>query len=215
MASEPTRREMANAVTAFMLESSRRTTRAIERSFPRRQASVIVSINEGTVNAPPHTYTHITDSAITRSPNPVPAHARRSTNEIAASTNEAWRTIGEALVSETRAADRSTRSDPAALTSNSTAPEFRNEIRRIRQLTQMRDRLRTGRTSQPPVEAYEISLDMRHPSHTEYDVSQGLRTAGLAMSQDGRTLYCATVEGIFEFKMNLHVRKAFPAITPR
>jgi len=35
------------------------------------------------------------------------------------------------------------------------------------------------------------------------------------MSQDGRTLYCGTEEGIFEFKMNLHVRKAFPAITPR
>lgn len=35
------------------------------------------------------------------------------------------------------------------------------------------------------------------------------------MSPDGRTLYCGTEEGIFEFGMNLHQRKGFPAITPR
>jgi transcriptional regulator of acetoin/glycerol metabolism len=177
-----------------------------ERSTPRRQASIIVSINEGTVNVPPHTQTHITDSAITRSPNPVAASARRVTNEIneiITSTDDAWRTIEEALAEQARVANRATTSHPPASDNN----------RRIRQLTQMRERLRN--TRQPIIEPYEVSLGLRRTSRSTHDASKGVRTAGLAMSPDGRTLYCGTEEGIFEFKMNLHVRKAFPAIHPR
>ena len=70
-----------------------------ERTTPHRRTSVIVSINEGTVNAPA-TLTNITDTALTRSPNTVPAHARRVSNEIVASTDEAWRTVEEALSAE-------------------------------------------------------------------------------------------------------------------
>jgi hypothetical protein len=183
-----------------------------ERTTPRRQASVIVSINEGTVNAPPHTLTHITDSAITRSPNRVPAHARRVTNDLVASTDSAWRTIEEALAeSQARAANRNTTTNTTSDDANSPEPNLRNELRRIRQLTQVRERLRNARQ---PAEAYEFALGLRR-SRENQDTRLGVRTAGLAMSQDGRTLYCGTEEGIFEFKMNLHVRKGFPAITPR
>lgn len=203
-------------MTEFMNESFRRSSRTPqERTTPRRQASVIVSIDEGTVNAPPHTHTHITDSAITRSPNSVPVDTRRITNEIITSTDDAWRTIEEALAGQARAANRITASNPNASSSNPTAPELRSELRRLRQLTQMRERLRNARASQPATETYEFSLGLRRPSRSTHDPSQGVRTAGLAMSQDGRTLYCGTEEGIFEFKMNLHVRKAFPAIAPR
>lgn len=201
-----------------MFMSFRRSNRPPqERTTPRRQASVIVSIDEGTVNAPPHTHTHITDSAITRSPNPVPTDARRVTNEIITSTDDAWRTIEEALAGQARAANRISTSSSSATANNPTAPELRSELRRLRQLTQMRERLRNARATQLPTETttYEFSLGLRRPSRSTHDPSQGVRTAGLAMSQDGRTLYCGTEEGIFEFKMNLHVRKAFPAITPR
>lgn len=184
-----------------------------ERTTPRRQASVIVSIDEGTVNAPPHTHTHITDSAITRSPNPVPVDARRVTNEIITSTDDAWRTIEEALAGQARAANRTTASNPSATANNGANP---SEMRRSRQLSQMRERLRNARATQLPAETtYEFSLGLRRPSRSTHDPSQGVRTAGLAMSQDGRTLYCGTEEGIFEFKINLHARKLFPAMTAR
>ncbi|KAL6173438.1 hypothetical protein ACJQWK_00989 [Exserohilum turcicum] len=215
---EPTAREVAEAMAQFMSERTGQNHPPRwfhERTTPRRQASVIVSINEGTINAPA-TLGNITDSAITRSPNPVPAQARRVTSELVASTDEAWRTVEEALAAEqTRAANRNATSHPASSDSNPTAPELRNELRRIRQLTQARERLRNARAGQPITETYEFSLGLRRTSRTTHDPRLGVRTAGLAMSQDGRTLYCGTEEGIFEFKMNLHVRKAFPAITPR
>lgn len=171
---------------------------------PRRQASVVVSINEGTVNAPTHGQIHITDSALTRSPNPVLSHTRRVASDIITSTDEAWRTIEAALNDQVRTATRTGTADA------NEAPGNGSELRRLRQLTQMRERLRNNRASQ--LEMYQHSL--RRASRA-IDPSLGMRTAGLAMSQDGRTLYCGTEEGIFEFKMNLHIRKAFPAITPR
>jgi hypothetical protein len=64
-------------------------------------------------------------------------------------------------------------------------------------------------------EAYQFNLGLRRVSRPSHDPSQGIRTAGLAMSQDGRKLYCGTEEGIFEFQMNLHARKEFPAISLR
>ncbi|RYN70043.1 hypothetical protein AA0118_g485 [Alternaria tenuissima] len=215
---EPTAREVADAMARFMAE---RTGQAHsrnwlqERTTPHRRTSVIVSINEGTVNAPA-TLTNITDTALTRSPNTVPAHARRVSNEIVASTDEAWRTVEEALSAEQqRATTRGTTAHAAATDSNPTAPELHSELRRIRQLTQARERLRITRAGQPILESYEFSLGLRGSSRTTHDSRLGVRTAGLAMSQDGRTLYCATEEGIFEFKMNLHIRKSFPAVNPR
>ncbi|KAH7070910.1 WD40-repeat-containing domain protein [Paraphoma chrysanthemicola] len=214
------RREQMEVMAEFVPESFRRWTRSTqERTTPRRQASVVVSIDPNTVNVPP-SHTNITDSATTRSPNVIPAHARRVTSEIINSTDDAWRTIEEALTSQARAANETARAATSNATnannpSTSSATEFRTELRRLRQLTQMRERLRNARASQPSVETYEFSLGLRRPSRSLYDPSHGVRTAGLAMSQDGRTLYCGTEEGIFEFKLNLHVRKGFPAVHPR
>jgi hypothetical protein len=194
-----------------------RNSTAHERTTPRRQASVVVSIDPSTINIP-QAHNNITGSAPTRSPNPIPAHARRVTNEIINSTDEAWRTIEEALSTQARRANsaRTTTSNPTntASASNSTAPELRSELRRLRQMTQMRERLRTVRASPPSTETYEFSLGLRRSSRITHDPRQGVRTAGLAMSQDGRTLYCGTEEGIFEFKLNLHLRKEFPAVQP-
>jgi hypothetical protein len=198
----------------LLSESLRPSNRPLgERTAPRRQASIIVSINEGTVNVPPHAQTNITEFATTRSPNAI-----HTGSEIISSTENAWRTIEAALASQTRSANNTARTSttiPAASSSNPTAPELRSELRRLRQLTQMRERLRTERANQPLAEGYEFSLGFRRASRSTHDSSQGVRTAGLAMSQDGRTLYCGTEEGIFEFKMNVHARKGFPAITPR
>ncbi|KAH6611984.1 hypothetical protein C7974DRAFT_406771 [Boeremia exigua] len=192
----------------LLSESLRPTNRSLgERTAPRRQASIIVSINEGTVNVPPHAQANITDAVTTRSPNAMNSQTR---NEIITSTDNAWRTIQAALATNPT---RTSSSTPAA--SNPTAPELRSELRRLRQLTQVRERLRNERASQLSSEAYEFSLGLRRVSRSTHDPSQGVRTAGIAMSQDGRTLYCGTEEGIFEFKMNLHARKGFPAISPR
>lgn len=180
-----------------------------ERAAPRRQASIVVSINEGTVNVPPQAQSNMTDSATTRSPSALNSHAR---NEIMTSTDNAWRTIQAALAANSTA--RTGQFFPLVSGNNAATPELRSELRRLRQLTQVRERLRYERAGQSS-EAYEFSLGLRRVSRSTHDPSQGVRTAGLAMSQDGRKLYCGTEEGIFEFNMNLHARKGFPAISPR
>jgi hypothetical protein len=159
----------------------------------------------GTSDTPPHRG-NITGGVTTRSPNPITAQIRRDNSEMVASTDEAWRTIEEALARNARAADGGRAS---------AAPELRNELRRLRQLTQMRERLRVAREAQGPLETYSLGGGYRRASRNMYDPALGLRTAGLAMSPDGRTLYCGTEEGIFEFRMNVHQRKGFPAIKPR
>lgn len=187
--------EFVSDGTRQLSESTRRLNQIHERLAPRRQASVIVVSEEdgntGDASRPPP---NITGGATTRSPNPMTAHIRRNSEMIAA-TDDAWRTIEEALARNARAPD------------NSRTPDLRNDLRRLRQLTQMRERLRLAREAD-----YVGSTYARRNMH---DPAQGLRTAGLAMSQDGRRLYCGTEEGIFEFRMNLHQRKGFPAITPR
>jgi hypothetical protein len=214
---ESANRESVDFIASIVAEHSRWGRSTQERTAPRRQASVVVSIDPGTINIP-QAHTNITDSAPTRSPNVIPAHARRVANELITSTDDAWRTIEEALTIQARTADAASRnatSNPANANSTSTGPELRSELRRLRQLTQMRERLRNARASQPTTETYEFSLGLRRPSRSLHDPSQGVRTAGLAMSPDGKTLYCGTEEGIFEFKLNLHARKGFPAINPR
>jgi hypothetical protein len=201
----------------LLSESLRPTNRSLgERAPPRRQASIVVSINEGTVNVPPHAQPNITDSVTTRSPGMISARINPHTrSEIISSTDNAWRTIQAALASQASNAARTNTSNPGASSGQPTAPELRSELRRLRQLTQVRERLRTERASQLSTEGYEFSIGLRRVSRSTHDPGQGVRTAGLAMSPDGRTLYCGTEEGIFEFKMNLHARKGFPAVAPR
>jgi hypothetical protein len=149
---------------------------------------------------------NITDRPTTRSPGPMPAHARRVDAQIVSSTDEAWRTIEEALAINARAAE-------TVRDASTTDPR---SDRRLRQLTQMRERLRSVREANPVDTSYSISaLSAPYRRASRSAQAHGVRTAGLAMSQDGRTLYCGTEEGIFEFTINLHERKSFPAIIPR
>lgn len=59
---------------------------------------------------------------------------------------------------------------------------------------------------------YEGLLRRRGP---DYGRDTGTRTAGLAMSDDGSTLWAACEEGIFEFQMNRKARMFWPAVEPR
>lgn len=205
---EPTtRRNMVERLNELMSESTRQLSQLQDDLGPLRRASVVLS-NDGAGSNTEATG-NITDAATTRSPNPIPAHARRVDPEvISSSTDNAWRTIEDALARNVRAADN---------VRNPAAPELRTELRRLRQLTQMRERLRNAREAQPldPYSLGGMSAGYRRASRSTHDPSNGVRTAGLAMSQDGRTLYCGTEEGIFEFHINLHERKGFPAVTPR
>jgi WD40 repeat protein len=184
------------------------------RSSARRRASVVLS-NESSSSVAANG--NITDAATTRSPNPIPAHARRVDPQIVAATDDAWRTIEEALARNVR------QTDDVRTSSSSSAAELQTELRRITQLTQMQTRLRNAREAQS-IGTFDAPLmtsigsGFRRASHAHthhHDPSDGVRTAGLAMSPDGRTLYCGTEEGIFEFRINLHGRKGFPAISPR
>ena len=206
-----------------MSDSAREQHQRQEWRAPRRQASVVVSLDEGSGDGGHTTTTNnnnnITGMATTRSPNPISAQAHPTSStqpslrrdEIIASTDDAWRTIEEALARNARL------TDPA---SNSATPELRNELRRLRQLTAMRERLRNARETST-VNSYNLStMGYRRSmgnggTRVHHNPNDGVRTAGLAMSPDGRTLYCGTEEGIFEFHINLHPRKMVPAITPR
>ncbi|KAF2188741.1 hypothetical protein K469DRAFT_724607 [Zopfia rhizophila CBS 207.26] len=194
--------DLNNTLSEFMTESARQLNQLQERTTPRRQPSVVLSNEPSASNT--ENNGNITDSAPTRSPNPIPAHARRVDLQIISSTEDAWRTIEEALARNARAADN---------VRSSAAPELRMELRRLRQLTQARERLRSARESQT-VDPYSLTGSYRRSTRM-HDPANGVRTAGLAMSQDGRKLYCGTEEGIFEFNFNLHERKGFPAIVPR
>ncbi|KAF2271495.1 uncharacterized protein EI97DRAFT_453649 [Westerdykella ornata] len=141
------------------------------------------------------------------SPNLISTHLRRLEAQMVSSTDEAWRTIEEALARTVRGGDSTGRSAAAA------AADVRTE-RRVRQLTQMRERLRSVRQADEPFESF-LQVSYRAGTRSSHDPANGLRTAGLAMSQDGRTLYCGTTEGIFEFPINVQERRSFPAVKPR
>ncbi|KAL1302015.1 hypothetical protein AAFC00_002465 [Neodothiora populina] len=61
----------------------------------------------------------------------------------------------------------------------------------------------------------EILYNRRIAGAGSRDVNIGVRTAGLAMSVDGRTLWAACEEGIFEIGINIRSRMAFPSIEMR
>lgn len=177
---------------------------------PRRQASVVLSSDESSSsgsnnNNNNNSNGNISSSATTRSPNPIPPHARRAEHSES-SSSDPWRTI-EAAMARSPLPEGSSSSRPAI-----PAAEPRSEMRRLRQLAQARERVRSMRETQP-LGSYEMGIYRR--SGGRHDPQHGVRTAGLAMSQDGRKLYAGTEEGIFEFTINVQERKLFPAIVPR
>ncbi|KAF2805752.1 uncharacterized protein BDZ99DRAFT_511146 [Mytilinidion resinicola] len=179
---------------------------------PRRQASVVLSggrssaANSGSTDS-------LTGTPTSRSPNPIPPHARRA-DSSESSSSDPWRTIEAAMARSSLPESLPPRApvdSPAALTS---------QVHRIRQLQAARDRIRSLR--EHPGSDYEIAMMRQGPRRQtagahdpRSDPHNGVRTAGLAMSQDGRKLYAGTEDGIFEFNINLRERKLFPAIVPR
>jgi WD40 repeat protein len=89
--------------------------------------------------------------------------------------------------------------------------------RRRRAIARARERANAGRESERLVyERHQNHLEQRARSRGElYDRSFGLRTAGLAVSWDGRKIWAACDRGIFEYEVNVRGRMMFPAVELR
>ncbi|OCK81901.1 hypothetical protein K432DRAFT_350130 [Lepidopterella palustris CBS 459.81] len=172
---------------------------------PRRQGSVVLS-SDGSRSETNSNGNNISNSATTRSPNPIPPHARR-TEQSESSSSDPSQTI-EAETGRSQWA----LATPSRTSGQATEP--RSEMRRLRQLAQARERVRSMRDTQGSLSTYDLGGYRRAATRRD-DPQYGVRTAGLAMSHDGRKLYCGTEEGIFEFNINVQERKLFPAIEPR
>lgn len=121
-----------------------------------------------------------------------------------------WRTI-EAAMAHSPLPDSSLRvRSPAEVILDPPSADFR----RHRQALRLRDRQRNLREMQL-LGSYENNMLRRAGTRAHGDPSWGLRTAGLAMSQDGRRLIVGTEEGMFEFAINMQERKSFPAVQAR
>ena len=89
-----------------------------------------------------------------------------------------------------------------------------SDIRRIQQLTRARARVRNMQGTQS-LRAYEAAW-LRQPGFRLHDESGwGVQTAGLAISNDGRTLYVGCEEGIFELGIDIQERKFWPSVKVR
>lgn len=144
---------------------------------------------------------------------------RSSSNTVARSimnSSEAWRTIEAAMATS----PEPTSSRPSGSTSNNTsAPRTMDplyEMGRLRQLARARERVRNMQTASRGFDDYGvIGLQRRVGMAGRWNPAFGVRTAGLAMSEDGRKLYAGTEEGIFEFEIDVRGRKGWGAVQPR
>jgi hypothetical protein len=166
---------------------------------PRRQSSIVLSASRST--APTTSTTNLTDTAPSRSSNPIPPHAMRAFP--ASPSSDPWRTGGERSVLPETPPPRILAGGPDA-----------TQMNRIRAMENARIRMRYAREHGNG--NYEGLLrSTRRQAEGNHDPLHGVRTAGLAMSMDGSKLYAGTEEGIFEFSINLKERRLFPAIVPR
>lgn len=149
-----------------------------------------------------------------------------------------WRTISNAMALARGPLFDSPRSTEAAAASRARTQEAINRAEQLRRIAQQRERLRTirrdldagtGTGTEAAANLYETLTTLRGMSRATddrfpeallarragRDVSTGVRTAGLAMSQDGATLWAACEDGIFEIEINIKGRMAFPAMEMR
>ncbi|EMC93520.1 hypothetical protein BAUCODRAFT_37206 [Baudoinia panamericana UAMH 10762] len=206
------------------------STRLSEPSrLPRRRASVVLS--------PPATNSSSASSSTLASLRPgVPPLATPEPED-----ENPWRTIEEHMTlargplfeSAHRAQAASPVPASARPTEQELAAELAAERARARSLARQRERfrslraeaaatdaLRTSATTTETVrriagfpEGYEALVrrsQMRGYSGREV----GVRTAGLAISPDGRTLWAACEDGIFEISLNLKARMFWPSLEP-
>lgn len=175
----------------------------------------------------------------------IPPHATRvtipSNSTPEPEEDNPWRTISNAMSLARGPLFESPRSTEPTTTSSRTArvQEAVNRTEQLRRIAAQRDRLRSirrdidGGTIDAAQNLYESLTALRgftRPGatnsfndyaevlltrRTAREVNIGVRTAGLAMSHDGRTLFAACEEGIFEIGINVKSRMAFPAIEMR
>ncbi|KAF4541100.1 WD domain containing protein [Lasiodiplodia theobromae] len=88
------------------------------------------------------------------------------------------------------------------------------EMGRLRQLARARERVRNMQTASRGFDDYGV-IGRRVGMSGRFNPAFGVRTAGLAMSEDGRKLYVGTEEGIFEFEIDVRGRKGWGAVQPR
>ncbi|KAK8185592.1 WD40-repeat-containing domain protein [Phyllosticta citribraziliensis] len=132
------------------------------------------------------------------------------------SSSDAWRTI-EAAMSRSPAPPSSRPAGPSGQgTGTLRQPDLLLEMGRLRQLARARERIRSMQNNMQ-VDEYGIRVGLLRRGGTggRYNPAFGVRTAGLAMSSDGRKLFAGTEEGIFEFEIDVRNRKAWGAVQPR
>ncbi|KAF2145227.1 uncharacterized protein K452DRAFT_306142 [Aplosporella prunicola CBS 121167] len=147
-------------------------------------------------------------------PNPATTANERNT------TSDPWRTI-EAAMSRSPEPTSASASRPAggAGTGPSNPPTQRAdplvEMSRLRQLARARERVRSMQAARGLGDDYGVGLFRRAVHAGRWNPGLGVRTAGLAMSKDGRKLWAGTEEGIFEFEIDVRGRKGWGAVQPR
>ncbi|KAK8167700.1 WD40-repeat-containing domain protein, partial [Phyllosticta citrichinensis] len=132
------------------------------------------------------------------------------------SSSDAWRTI-EAAMSRSPAPPSSRPGGPSGQgTGTLRQPDLLLEMGRLRQLSRARERIRSMQNNMQ-VDEYGIRVGLLRRGGTggRYNPAFGVRTAGLAMSSDGRKLFAGTEQGIFEFEIDVRNRKAWGAVQPR
>jgi WD40 repeat protein len=164
----------------------------------------------------------------------VPPHATRATmTNTETDEDNPWRTISNAMNLARGPLFESPRSMQAS-TRQSREREAAVRSEQLRQFAQQRDRLRgirrefengtdaarslydtltslRGYTSTRPT-AFHEGYEMLLRRSGREGATVGVRTAGLAISQDGRKLWAACEEGIFEIDLQVKLRMMFPAV---
>ncbi|KAL8997580.1 MAG: hypothetical protein Q9169_003198 [Polycauliona sp. 2 TL-2023] len=220
-------------------------SRPVERGTyqPRRRSSVVISNSDNQPNqsssSHPSSLAPIGASVPTLSASPsrlasVVASAEHadSSGRSAYDSNEAWRTVADAMVNaplhglsdteaeQTRGPRREERSrEPASASSMFRLIQQQQQTARL-------DRLRStqAQRSRQHVQAinramagergYEVTEQglMRRLSDPNANREYGVRTMGIGWDNQGRSLYVATEEGILELSVNIDERKQFPSM---
>ncbi|KAI6844761.1 hypothetical protein KC342_g10 [Hortaea werneckii] len=213
--------------------------------LPRRRASVILtppaSGGPGTrASGPPRP----SDSQQPSRASPQPT-SNPSTSAPAEEEDNPWRTIEDHMTLARgplfEGAARAQAASPAPAPGRPSEQELQTELAaeraRARSLARQRDRWRSLRADADRGLAADAATVVRLANVGRGDASGyertyetllrrsqlrgftgrevGVRTAGLAISSDGRTLWCATEDGIFEVGMNRKERMFWPGIEPR
>ncbi|THX16030.1 hypothetical protein D6D13_01623 [Aureobasidium pullulans] len=170
---------------------------------------------------------------LTSTATPIPPHAARApTTSADTEEDNPWRTISNAMSLARGPLFESPRSMDAS-TRQSREREAMVRTEQFRQLASQRDRLRGLRRefesgTDAAASLYDTLTSLRgftsaRPTafHDGYEMllrrsgreaTIGVRTSGLAISHDGRKLWAACEEGIFEIDLQVKLRMMFPAV---